>query len=147
VLNSALEDEEGEIKHITQQLDESLMTLSAFTGLAHENFSYGDGWRYMMIGRYLERITSTSSIINTMLADQQDQTDVLEALLKLFDSTMTYRSRYRSVIEVLNVLQLLLLDENNPRSLAFQFSHVEKIIARLPGRRNVAPGDPLARFA
>lgn len=82
-----------------------------------------------------------------MLSKQPEDVDVLEALLKLFDSTMTYRSRYRSQFNCRNVLQLLLMDENNPRSLAFQFREVDKEIALLPGRRQVQPGDPLSRLA
>ena len=144
---SAMPDTEGELKPITAQLDESLMTLSAFTGLTHENFVHGDGWRFLMLGRRLERISLTSTIINTMLSKQPEDVDVLEALLKLFDSTMTYRSRYRSQFNCRNVLQLLLMDENNPRSLAFQFREVDKEIALLPGRRQVQPGDPLSRLA
>lgn len=144
---SPLQEETGELDLISGHLDDSLMTLSAFTGLAHENFSHGDGWRFMMLGRRLERITHTSSIINTMLSRQHEDIEILEALLKLFDSSMTYRSRYRSQFDGYNVLRLLLLDEDNPRSLAFQFREVEKEIALLPGRRRIQPGDPLARLA
>ena len=82
-------DTEGELKLVTEHLDDSLMTLSAFTGLAHENFAHGDGWRFMMLGRSLERISLTATIINTMLSRQPEDVDVLEAILKLFDSTMT----------------------------------------------------------
>lgn len=134
------------LKQVSDQLDSALMSLSAFAGLAHENFTHGDGWRFMMLGRRLERINHTCVIINTMLARDRNDTLLLETLLKLFDSVMTYRSRYRSQIDVGLVLQLLLMDELNPRSLAFQFKEVEKHIAKLPGRRSLSQVDALGRL-
>lgn len=147
-VNTTLFAEDSEVlERISQQLDDTLMSLSAFAGLAHENFTHGDGWRFMMLGRRLERVAHTSVIIETMLSHNRDDVQLLEALLKLFDSTMTYRSRYRSQMDVRLVLQLLLLDEYNPRSLAFQLSEIEQTIKRLPGRRNMSQADALSRLA
>lgn len=140
-------DDQDVLKQISDQLDNTLITLSAFAGLAHENLNHGDGWRFLMLGRRLERVRHSTVIINTMLSKNQTDTHLLEALLKLFDSVMTYRSRYRSRIDVRLVLQLLLLDEYNPRSLAFQFAEIEQTIGRLPGRRLLSQADPLSRLA
>jgi len=60
---------------------------------------------------------------------------------------MTYRSRYRSQIDVRLVLRLLLIDEFNPRSLAFQLKEVQNTIALLPGRRSLSQADALSRLA
>lgn len=140
-------DDSEVLKQISVQLDNTLLTLSAFAGLAHENFTHGDGWRFLMLGRRLERVRHSAAIINTMLSKNHTDTLLLETLLKQFDSVMTYRSRYRSEMDVSLVLQLLLLDEYNPRSLAFQFSEIEQTIARLPGRRLLSQADPLSRLA
>lgn len=140
-------DDPEVLEKISNTLNDTLLYLSAFAGLAHENLTHGDGWQFMMMGRRLERITHTSTIINTMLSKEHGNSDLLEALLNLFDSTMTYRSRYRSQIDSRLVLQLLLLDENNPRSLAFQFSAIDDAIAHLPGRRLLAQADPLAKLS
>ena len=101
------------LKDISERLDSTLMSLSAFAGLAQENFTHGDGWRFMMLGRRLERVQHTCSILNTMLINNHDDVLLLETLLRLFDSTMTYRSRYRSQIDVRLMLRLLLIDEFN----------------------------------
>ncbi|MFK7853436.1 MAG: circularly permuted type 2 ATP-grasp protein [Granulosicoccus sp.] len=140
-------DDSNLLEQMSDQLDNSLMTLSAFAGLAHDNFTHGDGWRFMMLGRHLERIRSSVIIVNTMLSKNQTDTLLLETLLRQFDSVMTYRSRYRSQIDARLVLQLLLLDERNPRSLAFQFLEVERKISELPGRRLLSQADPLSRLA
>ena len=147
VTPSLFRDDSDVIEEISELLDNTLMALSAFAGLAHENFTHGDGWRFMMLGRRLERVSHTGSIINTMLSRDMEDTLLLESLLKLFDSAMTYRSRYRSQIDVQLVLQLLLLDEYNPRSMAFQLNEIHETLTRLPGRRHVPHADPLARLA
>jgi len=140
-------DDADTLKKINRRLDNTLMSLSAFAGLAHENFTHGDGWRFMMLGRRLERVQHTCIVINAMLSKNRDDILLLESLLRLFDSTMTYRSRYRSQIDVRLVLRLLLIDEFNPRSLAFQLKEVQNTIALLPGRRSLSQADALSRLA
>ena len=135
------------LKQINSQLDDTLLSLSAFAGLAHENFTHGDGWRFMMLGRRLERVHHTCVVIRTMLATDLEDPLLLETLLKLFDSVMTYRSRYRSQIDVRLVLRLLLIDEFNPRSLAYQLKEIQSTIALLPGRRSLSQADALSRIA
>lgn len=146
VNTSLFTEDSGVLERISDQLDDTLMLLSAFSGLTHENFTHGDGWRFMMLGRRLDRVAHYTVIIETMLSQERNDTLLLETLLKLFDSTMTYRSRYRSQMDASLVLQLLMLDEYNPRSLAFQLNEIEKTIKRLPGRRNLAKADDLSRL-
>ena len=131
----------------TDGLDELVVGLSAFAGLAHENFTHGDGWRFMMLGRRIERAAQTAAMVRTMLTGNRDDDAVLEALLQLLDSIMTYRSRYRTRLDGRLVLQLVALDEGNPRALAYQFRQIENTIAKLPGRRASAVPDALSRAA
>jgi uncharacterized alpha-E superfamily protein len=53
--------------------------------------------------------------------------------LEISDSSMTYRSRYLSAPQFAPVIDLLLADETNPRSLAFQLDalagHVDHLAA------------------
>ena len=58
--------------------------------------------------------------------------NALEALLEVSDSIMTYRARYRTAFQLAPVLDLLLLDESNPKSLAFQFSQLAAHVEDLP---------------
>ncbi|MFK7892746.1 MAG: circularly permuted type 2 ATP-grasp protein [Granulosicoccus sp.] len=134
------------LKQISNELDSALASLSAFAGLSQENFTHGDSWHFMMLGRRLERVRHTSVVVNTMLSRDRDDTLLLETLLKLFDSVMTYRSRYRSQIDASLVLKLLLTDELNPRSIAFLFKDIQGHIARLPGRRALTQADALAKL-
>ncbi len=63
---------------------------------------------------------------------------VLEYLLEVADSSMTYRSRYFTTLQPLAVLAVLMVDETNPRSLNFQVSHLVDLYRKLPRH---APGD------
>jgi uncharacterized alpha-E superfamily protein len=67
---------------------------------------------------------------------------VLEALLEVADSIMTYRSRYLARVQMGPVLDLLLTDESNPRSVAFQLVNCATYVDQLPrdaGAPEVSP--------
>lgn len=116
-----------------------LELLSAFSGMERENITRGAGWLFMSLGRRLERATySTRQLreITTPLAE--DDWALLECLLEVADSSMTYRSRYYTTLQPLAVLDVLMADGTNPRSLDFQLSHLADLYQKLP--RHV-PGD------
>ena len=101
-------------------LDETLFSLSAFSGLAMESMTRSLGWRFMDMGRRVERAINQAKLINSALPHIcSNAPDTLEALLEVSDSVMTYRQRYRSSFQLAAVIDLLIADENNPKSLAF----------------------------
>ena len=128
-------------------IEDLLLVTSGFSGYMHENVTHGDIWPFMMLGKHIERAHQIASVISSMLSSDRDNNRLLEHLLRLFDSVMTYRSRYRSALDIRLVLHLLLLDDTNPRSLAFQFKTIDQLIAQLPERRNVGLNDLLRRLA
>ena len=130
-----------------ERLDELLLVMSANTGLEHENVTHGDVWMFTMLGRRIERAHQIAVTVSAVMSVHRDNPRLLEYLLRLFDSVMTYRARYHSGLDNRLVLQLLLLDEINPRSLAYQFKCIQDLIADLPGRRAISNGDPLNRLA
>lgn len=71
----------------------------------------------------------------------------LEALLEVSDSIMTYRARYRSAFQLAPVLDLLLMDESNPKSLAFQFSQLAAHVEHLPRENDRRFSSPEERLA
>ncbi|HEV2274020.1 MAG TPA: circularly permuted type 2 ATP-grasp protein [Acidobacteriaceae bacterium] len=114
-------------------LTNCLELLSAFSGMERENITRGSGWLFMSIGRRLERaIYSARQLreITTPLAEQEWA--LLECLLEVADSSMTYRSRYYTTLQPLAVLDVLMADEANPRSLDFQLSHLADLYQKLP---------------
>ena len=120
-----------------ERLDDTLFTLSAFSGLAMESMTRGLGWRFMDMGRRVERAINLTHRIRTILPQVCDQSpSTLEALLEVADSIMTYRARYRAAFQLAPVLDLLLVDESNPKSLAFQCSHLAAHVDHLPRQSN-----------
>lgn len=111
-------------------LNDLIEAQSAVNGLIHENMTRGYGWRLLDMGRRIERARFIIRVMRelTVRADR-DHPGVLGLQLELADSLITYRSRYRAEPQIPAVLDLVLADESNPRSLAFQLqamrSHME----------------------
>lgn len=111
--------------------DRALKTLAAFSGLSQENMVRGNGWRFLDIGRRLERGIATCRFARHF-ADSSAPGDCLDALLDLTDSQITYRSRYLLGPALAPVLDLVMLDPYNPRSVGFQIDRLDAEIAALP---------------
>ena len=110
-----------------------LELLSAFSGMERENINRGLGWLFLSIGRRLERaiyLTRQLREITTPLLEED--WSLLECLLEVADSSMTYRTRYYTTLQPLAVLDVLMADETNPRSLDFQLSHLAELYQKLP---------------
>ncbi|HUI80860.1 MAG TPA: circularly permuted type 2 ATP-grasp protein [Bryobacteraceae bacterium] len=118
-------------------LDQSITTLSAFSGLVMESMTRGDGWRFLDIGRRLERAVQMVDLIRYGLGYEcSADSGQLEVLLEIADSSITYRSRYLTSMQADLVLDLLLLDEANPRSVAYQLARLREHVDQLPGSRS-----------
>jgi len=98
----------------------------------------GHGWRFLDMGRRMERAVHMVSLVRATSLIKTDRTDTvqeaaaLEVLLELGESVMTYRERSMAEMSRRPVLDLLLTDESNPRALAFQIAALERHAAALP---------------
>jgi uncharacterized circularly permuted ATP-grasp superfamily protein/uncharacterized alpha-E superfamily protein len=114
-------------------LTDCLELLSAFSGMERENINRGLGWWFMTIGRRLERaIYLTRQLREITLPLTEQDWCLLECVLEVADSSMTYRTRYYTTLQPLAVLDVLMADETNPRSLDFQLSHLADLYQKLP---------------
>ena len=121
------------LSEILDMLDRKIVTLAAFGGLIAEGMTRGQGWRFLDMGRRLERSLKTLGLLrSTLSVVGSPEGPLLEALLEIADSAMTYRRRYMSRLQTAPVLDLLLADEDNPRSLVFQFNSLSASIDELP---------------
>jgi len=124
-------------------LDDAIATLSAFGGLVMESMTRGDGWRFLEIGRRLERALQMVEMLRQGFSAQTgDESGALMAMLEIADSSLTYRSRYLTSTQPDLVLDLLLLDEANPRSVAFQLERLREYVEALPKRSTSARMSP-----
>jgi uncharacterized circularly permuted ATP-grasp superfamily protein/uncharacterized alpha-E superfamily protein len=123
-------------------LEEGLASISAFNGLMHENMTRNFGWSILDMGRRLERAYNLSEAMMSLFiptTDAEEEQSSLMLLLELADSFITYRSRYRLAPILALVLDLLLLDETNPRSLSYQLAAFSRQLETLPeGKQGVS---------
>jgi uncharacterized alpha-E superfamily protein len=111
--------------------------LAAFGGLVDESMTRTQGWRILDIGRRLERALHTIAVTQNVLLDvDPNDGPVFEALLEVVDSRMTYRTRYMATLQPAPVLDLVLTDETNPRSVAFQLATLADHVEHLPRDRS-----------
>ena len=102
-------------------LNRSVITLAAFGGLAMESMTRGHGWRFLDMGRKIERCLHIIGLIRgTLTTVSANEGPLLEALLEIADSSMTFRRRYLSHVASRPGARFALADESNPRSLAYQ---------------------------
>lgn len=121
------------LSDIFEVLGELVILFSALNGLSMENMTHGPGWRFADMGRRVERLQYVVRLLRALLVPVvPEDGPTLEALLEIADSVITYRTRYPGVLEVAPVLDLLLTDETNPRSVAFQLTALRDHIEKLP---------------
>jgi uncharacterized alpha-E superfamily protein len=109
----------------------ALQALATLSGLAQENMNRVAGWRFLDMGRRIERGVNTCRIMR-QLAGEDATPDDLDLLLDLVDSQITYRSRYLVGLALVPVRDLVMLDPYNPRSVAFQVVTLRTHFAALP---------------
>ncbi len=120
---------------VTSALGRITQSLLALSGLAAEGLVRDPGWRFMDAGRRIERAIQLASLLQAIvLVERGTATDslVLESTLIAAESIVTYRRRYRSHAQLETILDLLMLDADNPRSLAYQVDRLADDVRRLP---------------
>jgi uncharacterized circularly permuted ATP-grasp superfamily protein/uncharacterized alpha-E superfamily protein len=122
--------------HAASVLNTMILDLSAFSGMEVENMTRGHGWTFLDAGRRLERAAGLVQLLGQALAGQQRPDLLWEPVLEICDSVMSHRRRYFGEIQVLGVLDLLVCEADNPRSLVFQFERLLEHAAQLPPASN-----------
>ncbi len=121
---------------VARTLGQIMQSLLALSGLADECMERDPGWRFMDAGRRLERADQLASLLQaTVTVERGTATDslLLESALIAAESIITYRRRYRSHAQVETILDLLVLDTDNPRSLGYQVDRLSDDVHLLPG--------------
>ena len=134
----------------TQALDyssvEALRTLehassfmAAITGAQTDRMMRDDGWRLLSIGRHIERLTTLSAaLLEGFRCGAVFDDSGFGAVLELFDSTITFHAQYQQRRDIPALLDLLVLDRDNPRSLGWV---VQTLKGRLDKLALCTPGD------
>ncbi|MFH1153119.1 MAG: circularly permuted type 2 ATP-grasp protein [Pseudomonadota bacterium] len=122
-----------QISEVQELVSEIILTMSAFAGLALESMTRGMGWRFMDMGRRIERASHMITLLQSLFSEKgKPRSNELEALLEVADSTITYHTRYRTTFHMEPMVDLLLLDELNPRAVGFQMASLLDHVETLP---------------
>lgn len=118
-----------------RNLEEIISYLAAFFGLCNETMPHHYGWRFMDIGRLIDRLQSTLEMLRlALVSSSKPGIPLWEVVLASTDNLTTYRRRYRSQLYPIAILDLLLFDETNPRSVGYMLKRLNRQIERLPNQ-------------
>jgi uncharacterized alpha-E superfamily protein len=127
----------GNLDPLLAALDDIVRFVAILSGLAQENMTRGTGWRFLDLGRRLERAKFVvTGALAPFTQSPIDWDAAMWVALELCDSTITYRTRYLGQLQPAPVLDLVMLDDSNPRSLAFQLRAIDghlDYLARVSG--------------
>ncbi len=124
-------------------LESANQFLAAITGAQVDRMMRDDGWLVLSVGRLIERLGTLASVLSSSLATQALAEDGgFRGVLALFDSTITFQSRHPQSRELDALLDLLVLDADNPRSISWVVQTLLKRLARLD--TNTSGGAALA---
>jgi uncharacterized circularly permuted ATP-grasp superfamily protein/uncharacterized alpha-E superfamily protein len=137
-LNSDAEQRPGPLPLVLagSLLNTLVLDLAVFSGMEMENMTRGHGWVFLDLGRRIERGAAIARLVEAALRGSGTRELLLESLLEIADSVITYRRRYFAEPRLAAVLDLLLLEPTNPRALAFQLSVLQRHVASLPAGPN-----------
>ncbi|MBP8217714.1 MAG: circularly permuted type 2 ATP-grasp protein, partial [Thauera sp.] len=133
-----------------QRLDESLLSLVTLSGFVIESMPRDAGWRFLSIGRRIERLQFLAAALSALLP--APSAGGLKALLAVTDAELRYRARHARGLAPQPVAELVMLDADNPRALRYQLDSLAEHVALLPDgqvlaaplRRQLAALDALA---
>ncbi len=117
-----------------QVLNDASDHLTAITGAQTDRMTHDDGWRLLSIGRHIERLGFLASALGRGFENGSVHTATgFEAMLTLFDSGITFHAQYQQSRDLAALIDLLVLDRDNPRSLAWVTHTLRARLTRLSG--------------
>lgn len=118
-----------------EALDPLVTALAALSGLMQESMIRGVGWRFMELGKRIERsrqIINSLRNLMTPVTGESTQSTLLTALLTSMEVMIIYRRRGRVRRGIELGLELVMLDDSNPRALIFQLERLQQLLDKLP---------------
>lgn len=107
---------------------------AAMTGAQTDRMTRDDGWRLLSAGRHLERLGFLAQALASALQTGAVHDEAgYEAVVALFDSTITFHAQYQQRHDLAALVDLLVLDRDNPRSLGWVAQTLRGRLARLAG--------------
>jgi len=129
---------EGASLYAMGALDRTIASLAAITGSQSDRMTRDDGWRLLSCGRHLERLgflsTALEMAVECQILNHLDKdTSGFNALLTIFDSTITYQAQFQELRGLGPLLMLLIKDSDNPRSVDWVSNALKGRLSKLAG--------------
>ena len=127
-------------------LNRASSCLAAITGAQTDRMTRDDGWQLLSIGRHIERLAFLtnaldSAIVSGLLNNPNADSSGYTALLNLFDSTITFHAQHQQSREIAPLISLLVMDDENPRSLAWVSKALRARLSKLAGTERNNPDE------
>jgi uncharacterized alpha-E superfamily protein len=111
--------------------------MAAITGAQTDRMTRDDGWRLLSIGRHIERLGFLAYALTRGFDTGSIHTaGGFDAMIALFDSTITFHAQYQQSRDLVALINLLILDDDNPRSLAWVAQTLRGRLIKLAGLEN-----------
>ncbi len=136
-LRTSGSDPEGATFELAEHAERTLNNLAALSGLIEESTVRSPARTFLLIGRRLQRMHRLNGALFVALnqqlnGDASQSPGLYEGLLNAWESLIAYRRRFRSDMQLDQILHLLVVDVANPRSLAFQVQELGRLFNELP---------------
>ncbi len=120
--------------------------LAAITGAQTDRMTRDDGWQLLSIGRHIERLAFLTTILDSailagLLNNPNGDSSGYIALLNLFDSTIIFHAQHQQSREMAPLVSLLVMDDENPRSLAWASKALRARLYKLAGTERDKPNE------
>ncbi len=110
-----------------------------FAGLADSTMSRDDGWRFLVLGRSVERVDMVVRLLLSRVGDRASSPGWV-TVLRCAGAHDTYLRTYRGAMDAARVVQFLLLDRLFPRSVFHALRQAEGCLEQLDHRPSVRIG-------
>ncbi|THF58119.1 circularly permuted type 2 ATP-grasp protein [Pseudothauera rhizosphaerae] len=121
----------GTVDQALSAIDQVMLSCISLAGFAMDDMTRDEGWRFLILGRRIERLAGLSALVSVPLEPEvRGRERMFEWLLEAANSIVTYRARYRRVPELLPLVHLLVFDATNPHSVGFQAEALQRYLQR-----------------
>jgi uncharacterized alpha-E superfamily protein len=158
--NKAKKEMSGDHLGMIGSIDALNTSMFAFLGMNRESVRREQGWNIMDLGRKLEQVLYIITLLRSVFQNKQEEQaehELMESVMIASQSLITYRYTYRDHLQLPLVLELLMLDTNYPKSLAYLVKKIKRYISLLPKegkeiplsnkKRNIEEADSLLKLA
>lgn len=125
-------------------LHDIIADLHLFKGASDATMSHGEGWRFLLLGVYLERAQLIGALLEVCFGGPKPISDhfALTNVLRMGCALEPYLRTYTADMQPSYILQFLLLDAEFPRSIRFCTDRIDEHLAALSRRLETRHGDP-----